>query len=40
MTQKAYAEGMRALVLYTASIQDEVAASKGCRKIRKMKSKR
>jgi hypothetical protein len=24
MTQKAYAEGMRALVLYTASIQDEV----------------
>ena len=25
MTQKAYAEGMRALVLYTASIQDEVA---------------
>ncbi|MFF0446206.1 acyl-CoA dehydrogenase [Streptomyces sp. NPDC004609] len=26
MTQKAYAEGMRALVLYTASIQDEIAA--------------
>ncbi len=25
MTQKAYAEGMRALALYTASIQDEVA---------------
>jgi alkylation response protein AidB-like acyl-CoA dehydrogenase len=25
MTQKAYAEGMRALTLYTASIQDEVA---------------
>ncbi|ATW49549.1 acyl-CoA dehydrogenase [Streptomyces xantholiticus] len=25
MTQKAYAEGMRALVLYTASIQDEIA---------------
>ena len=25
MTQKAYAEGMRALVLYTATIQDEVA---------------
>ena len=25
MTQKAYAEGMRALVLYTASVQDEVA---------------
>jgi len=25
MTQKSYAEGMRALVLYTASIQDEVA---------------
>ncbi len=24
MTQKAYAEGMRALVLYTASIQDEI----------------
>jgi alkylation response protein AidB-like acyl-CoA dehydrogenase len=27
MTQKAYAEGMRALVLYTASIQDRVAAA-------------
>lgn len=26
MTQKAYAEGMRALVLYTASVQDEIAA--------------
>jgi hypothetical protein len=26
MTQKSYAEGMRALVLYTASIQDDVAA--------------
>ncbi|MEJ8636199.1 acyl-CoA dehydrogenase [Streptomyces sp. NPDC006475] len=26
MTQKAYAEGMRAMVLYTASIQDEIAA--------------
>ncbi|MBT2392485.1 acyl-CoA dehydrogenase [Streptomyces sp. ISL-1] len=25
MTQKAYAEGMRALVLYTASVQDEIA---------------
>lgn len=25
MTQKAYAEGMRALVLYTASLQDEIA---------------
>lgn len=25
MTQKAYAEGMRALVLYTATVQDEVA---------------
>ncbi len=25
MTQKSYAEGMRALILYTASIQDEVA---------------
>ncbi len=25
MTQKAYAEGMRALVLYTASIQDDIA---------------
>ena len=24
MTQKAYAEGMRALVLYTASVQDEI----------------
>jgi hypothetical protein len=28
MTQKAYAEGMRALVLYTASIQDEVLLAK------------
>jgi len=28
MTQKAYAEGMRALVLYTASIQDAVALAK------------
>jgi alkylation response protein AidB-like acyl-CoA dehydrogenase len=27
MTQKAYAEGMRALVLYTASIQDQVAVA-------------
>ena len=27
MTQKAYAEGMRALTLYTASIQDEVAVA-------------
>ncbi|MFE0420911.1 acyl-CoA dehydrogenase [Streptomyces sp. NPDC058953] len=26
MTQKAYAEGMRALVLYTASVQDDIAA--------------
>ncbi|MEO3972689.1 acyl-CoA dehydrogenase [Streptomyces sp. CAU 1734] len=26
MTQKAYAEGMRALVLHTASVQDEIAA--------------
>ncbi|MEU6483511.1 acyl-CoA dehydrogenase [Streptomyces sp. NPDC046887] len=26
MTQKAYAEGMRALVLYTATVQDEIAA--------------
>ncbi|GFH36462.1 acyl-CoA dehydrogenase [Streptomyces pacificus] len=26
MTQKAYAEGMRALVLYTASVQDEIAS--------------
>ncbi|MEU3710378.1 acyl-CoA dehydrogenase [Streptomyces catenulae] len=26
MTQKAYAEGMRALVLYTASVQDEIIA--------------
>jgi hypothetical protein len=26
MTQKAYAEGMRALVLYTASVQDEIMA--------------
>jgi alkylation response protein AidB-like acyl-CoA dehydrogenase len=26
MTQKAYAEGMRALVLYTASVQDEIQA--------------
>jgi hypothetical protein len=28
MTQKAYAEGMRALVLYTATIQDEVLLAK------------
>ncbi|MFY7812576.1 MAG: acyl-CoA dehydrogenase family protein, partial [Candidatus Nanopelagicaceae bacterium] len=28
MTQKAYAEGMRALVLYTASIQDAVLLAK------------
>jgi len=28
LTQKAYAEGMRALVLYTASIQDEIALLK------------
>ncbi|MFX4293687.1 acyl-CoA dehydrogenase [Streptomyces bohaiensis] len=28
MTQKAYAEGMRALVLYTASVQDDVLALK------------
>ena len=28
MTQKAYAEGMRALVLYAASIQDEVAIAR------------
>ena len=27
MTQKAYAEGLRALVLYTASVQDQVALS-------------
>jgi alkylation response protein AidB-like acyl-CoA dehydrogenase len=27
LTQKAYAEGMRALVLYTASVQDEIAVS-------------
>ncbi|HEX6920359.1 MAG TPA: acyl-CoA dehydrogenase [Actinomycetes bacterium] len=27
MTQKAYAEGMRALVLYTATVQDEVAVA-------------
>ncbi|MFI1865671.1 MULTISPECIES: acyl-CoA dehydrogenase [Streptomyces] len=27
MTQKAYAEGMRALVLYTASVQDDIAAA-------------
>ena len=27
LTQKAYAEGMRALVLYTASVQDDVAAA-------------
>jgi alkylation response protein AidB-like acyl-CoA dehydrogenase len=32
MLQKAYAEGMRALVLYTASVQDalQVAAAEGC----------
>ena len=29
MTQKAYAEGMRALVLYTASVQDEIAGQGG-----------
>jgi alkylation response protein AidB-like acyl-CoA dehydrogenase len=28
MTQKAYAEGMRALVLYTASVQDDVAIAR------------
>ena len=28
LTQKAYAEGMRALVLYTASVQDEIAILK------------
>ncbi|MFJ6211887.1 acyl-CoA dehydrogenase [Streptomyces sp. NPDC092296] len=28
MTQKAYAEGMRALVLYTASVQDDIEAAK------------
>ncbi|MEV7178782.1 acyl-CoA dehydrogenase [Kitasatospora sp. NPDC093679] len=28
MTQKAYAEGMRALVLYTASVQDDVLAAR------------
>jgi hypothetical protein len=28
MTQKAYAEGMRALILYTATIQDEVLLAK------------
>ncbi|MFE0463476.1 acyl-CoA dehydrogenase [Kitasatospora sp. NPDC058965] len=28
LTQKAYAEGMRALVLYTASVQDDMAAAK------------
>ena len=27
MLQKAYAEGMRALVLYTATIQDEIAVA-------------
>ncbi|MFM8235792.1 MAG: acyl-CoA dehydrogenase, partial [Actinomycetota bacterium] len=32
MTQKAYAEGMRALVLYTASIQDAVALARAERK--------
>jgi len=32
MTQKAYAEGMRALVLYTASIQDEVLLAKAAGK--------
>ena len=29
LTQKAYAEGMRALVLYTASIQDRIAIAEG-----------
>src|ERR1700690_120464 len=29
LTQKAYAEGMRALVLYTASVQDEIQLLKG-----------
>jgi alkylation response protein AidB-like acyl-CoA dehydrogenase len=28
LTQKAYAEGMRALILYTASVQDDVAVAK------------
>ena len=34
MLQKAYAEGMRALVLYTASIQDalQVAAAQAARR--------
>jgi hypothetical protein len=31
MTQKSYAEGMRALVLYTATIQDEVALAEAGR---------
>ena len=31
MTQKAYAEGMRALVLYTAAVQDEILAKRGRR---------
>src|SRR5204862_5217065 len=28
MTQKSYAEGMRALVLYTASVQDDIAIAR------------
>lgn len=31
MTQKAYAEGMRSLVMYTASIQDEIAVKDAAR---------
>ena len=34
MTQKSFAEGMRALVLYTASIQDRVALAPGGRRAR------
>ena len=40
MTQKAYAEGMRALVLYTASQQDAVAAGRGRRRARRTRRAR
>ena len=38
MTQKAYAEGMRALVLYTASIQDAVALAEADGKIEEVET--
>ena len=43
MLQKSYAEGMRALVLYTATVQDEVAlaeAASGARRSRRARPRR